>query len=46
MDKIMIPIIDKIIVNNTQIKTLESLRDTLLPKLISGDIRVEYEEVS
>ena len=36
----------QIIVNNTQIKTLESLRDTLLPKLISGDIRVEYEEVS
>lgn len=46
MDKIMIPIIDKIIVNNTQIKTLESLRNILLPKLISGDIRVEYEEVS
>lgn len=25
-----------------QIKTLENLRDTLLPKLMSGDVRVEY----
>jgi len=43
MDKTMKPIIDKIIVNNMQIKTLESLRNTLLPKLMSGSIRVKYE---
>ena len=37
------PIFDKILKNQKQIKTLESLRDTLLPKLISGNIRVKYE---
>ena len=39
-------IFSKIKHNQKQIKTLECLRDMLLPKLISGDIRVEYEEVS
>jgi type I restriction enzyme S subunit len=34
------PIFDKIHKNALQIRTLESLRDTLLPKLISGEIRV------
>jgi len=29
--------------NKFQIRTLEKLRDTLLPKLMSGEIRVEYE---
>jgi len=43
MDKTIKPVIDKIIINNSQIKTLETLRDTLLPKLMSGDIRVEHE---
>jgi type I restriction enzyme S subunit len=43
MSKTMSPIIDKIIFNNTQISKLESLHDTLLPKLMSGDVRVEYE---
>jgi type I restriction enzyme S subunit len=38
-------IFSKIKHNRKQIKTLECLRDMLLPKLISGDIRVEYEEV-
>lgn len=37
------PIFDKILRNQKQIKTLESLRNTLLPKLMSGNIRVEYE---
>jgi type I restriction enzyme S subunit len=32
---------DKIKLNNTQIRTLESLRDTLLPKLMSGEVRVQ-----
>lgn len=35
------PINDKVIKNCTQIQTLEKLRDTLLPKLMSGEIRVK-----
>lgn len=31
---------DKKLVNQTQIRTLETLRDTLLPKLMSGEVRV------
>jgi type I restriction enzyme S subunit len=34
------PIDDKVISNNNQISTLEKLRDTLLPKLMSGEVRV------
>jgi len=34
------PLIDKIIANQTQIRTLTALRDTLLPKLMSGELRV------
>ncbi|MEA0971128.1 Restriction endonuclease subunit S [Candidatus Megaera venefica] len=41
-DKVSL-IFNKILSNQKQIKTLESLRDTLLPKLISGNIRVKYE---
>lgn len=40
MNKTFEPIIDKIISNNQQLKTLEKLRDNLLPKLMSGEIRV------
>lgn len=35
------PIDDKIITNTIQIRTLTALRDTLLPKLMSGEVRVE-----
>jgi len=35
--------LDKINQNKKQIKTLENLRDTLLPKLMSGDVRVKYD---
>jgi type I restriction enzyme S subunit len=31
------------ILNRSQIQTLEKLRDTLLPKLMSGEVRVVYE---
>lgn len=31
---------DKILANTKQIRTLEKLRDTLLPKLMSGEVRV------
>ena len=34
---------DKIFLNTVQILTLKNLRDTLLPKLMSGEVRVEYE---
>ena len=34
------PIDDKIILNTTQIRTLTQLRDTLLPKLMNGEVRV------
>lgn len=33
--------LQKILFNQNQIRTLEKLRDTLLPKLMSGDVRVE-----
>ncbi len=35
------PIDDKIITNCVQIRTLQKLRDTLLPKLMSGEVRVK-----
>ena len=35
------PIDYKIITNTTQIRTLTALRETLLPKLMSGEVRVE-----
>lgn len=36
------PIIDKIIANNNQSKSLINLRNTLLPKLMSGEVRVQH----
>lgn len=36
------PLLDKQIANAKQCKTLEKLRDTLLPKLMSGEVRVAY----
>ncbi len=35
---------EKIDSNHQQIRNLEKLRDTLLPKLMSGEVRVKYEE--
>jgi type I restriction enzyme S subunit len=40
-DKVSI-LFDKQDANQTQIQTLENLRDTLLPKLISAEVRVRY----
>ncbi len=34
----------KLDANTKQIQNLEKLRDTLLPKLISGEIRTNYKE--
>ncbi len=43
-DKIVRPMTENITFNISQIRTIEKLRDTLLPKLLSGEIRVEYDE--
>ena len=37
------PIFHKCWENNRQNQTLEQLRDTLLPKLMSGEVRVQYQ---
>ncbi|MFX9034665.1 restriction endonuclease subunit S [Acinetobacter baumannii] len=34
---------NKMELNRDQIQTLENLRDTLLPKLMSGEVRVQYQ---
>lgn len=36
------PFFKKILLNRKSIKVLETLRDTLLPKLMSGEVRVDY----
>ncbi len=36
---------NKIELNRSQLTALQSLRDTLLPKLMSGEIRVQYDNV-
>ena len=35
------PVFDKIFYNQKQTRTLENLRDTLLPKLMSGEVRIK-----
>lgn len=40
-DDVFSPLMDKFISNNSQIQTLSSLRDTILPKLMKGEIQVE-----
>ena len=40
MDGFMSPLLQQIIVNNLQSRTLASLRDSLLPKLMRGEVRV------
>lgn len=42
-NKIVVPIISKIESNQTQIRTLEKMRDTLLPKLMGGEVRVSID---
>ena len=39
-NKRIAPMIDKLIDNHKQINTLTQTRDTLLPKLMSGEVRV------
>lgn len=41
-EDIVANLFQKIHSNQTQIRTLEKLRDTLLPKLMSGEVRVDF----
>ena len=41
--KLSNPIFEKVLQNNTQIQTLTKTRDALLPKLMSGEIRVKKQ---
>jgi len=40
------PVFDKVLENNKEIQTLTQLRDTLLPKLMSGSLEIKSEKVS
>ena len=44
MNAQMTPLFNKQLSSNQQIQTLTQLRDTLLPKLMSGEVRVQYKE--
>lgn len=44
MEKTISPILSRIIENRLNVKRLANLRDTLLPKLISGELRVPEAE--
>ncbi|MDE6885893.1 MAG: hypothetical protein K2P17_02470 [Helicobacteraceae bacterium] len=43
MDKQISPIFDKIYNNSKQIQNLESLRDIMLPKLLSGEMEIKRD---
>jgi type I restriction enzyme S subunit len=43
MDKILSPIIEKLITINVETRVLSQIRDSILPKLMSGKIRVPVE---
>ena len=43
-EKAITKFFDKKLLNQNQIQTLENLRDTLLPKLMSGEVRVRLDE--
>jgi type I restriction enzyme S subunit len=40
LSEIFTPLLDKIISNSKRLKNLASLRDSLLPKLMSGEVRI------
>lgn len=42
-NSITVPLRQRIHQNGESVRTLEKLRDSLLPKLMSGDVRVQYE---
>lgn len=46
MSEIIMPIVDRIIANRIQSRTLATLRDTLLPKLLSVEVGHKYKKVT
>lgn len=46
MTRIMSPLVDPIIANRIQSRTLAVLRDTLLPNLLSGRLSVAEADLS
>ncbi len=42
-DQQIMPLFDKITYNNEESRTLINTRDTLLPKLLSGEIRARHQ---
>ncbi|HRF81114.1 MAG TPA: restriction endonuclease subunit S [Flavobacteriales bacterium] len=40
-DQVIAPLLDRIVANNLESRTLAALRDTLLPKLMRGEVRVK-----
>ena len=44
MDRQMAPLLEKMIANRIEVRSLASLRDSLLPKLLSGAIRIKDAE--
>ena len=40
MTRLVAPLIDRVIANNVQSRTLQAVRHTLLPKLLSGQLRI------
>ena len=45
MNQIMTPLLEKYIVNNVENRNLQSLIDTLLPKLMNGEIDLENIDI-
>jgi type I restriction enzyme S subunit len=43
-DKVLTPLLDRFFCNAVECRTLAAIRDLLLPKLMSGDIRIEDAE--
>jgi type I restriction enzyme S subunit len=43
-EKLARPLFERIVANTREAQSLATLRDTLLPKLISGELRVEDAE--
>ncbi len=44
MDKLVEPLVDRVIANSIELRTLAGIRDAVLPKLLSGEIQVNDAE--
>ena len=44
LDKVITPLVEHMVANNLKSRTIVEIRDVLLPKLLSGEIRVEDAE--